>query len=58
VLHLKRHQIPATRGLAIVKEVASRAVSAAPADARAFETPAERLVLMAQWANRYYGAAD
>lgn len=58
VLHLRRQDIPAERGLAIVMDVASHAVAIRPADLRPFETPVDCLALVARWAKQRYARGD
>lgn len=58
VLHLRRQGIPDARGVAIVMEVASRAVWTIPGEVHAFEAPVDLLALVAAWANARYACAD
>jgi len=53
--HLRRQRIPATRGVAIVMDVASRATVS---ETRGFESEADCLALVAGWASRRYLRAD
>ena len=52
---LRWQRIPAASGVAIVMEVAARAV---PAETRAFDTRADCLTLAARWAAQRYARAD
>jgi hypothetical protein len=57
--HLRLRGIPASRGLEIVIEVASRAANATPRSrADSIEMPFDRLTLVSRWATARYSRAD
>ena len=58
VIHLRRHQVPVERSVAIVMAVASQAVATRPPDSRIFETSVDYLSLVATWARVRYARAD
>jgi hypothetical protein len=58
VMHLRWLQIPAERGVAIVIDVASRAIAARPATSRDLDTSLDYTTLVAAWARGRYARAD
>ena len=58
VLHLSARRVPAAHGVAIVIDVASRAMSSMPGDSRALLASDDGLALVAGWATARYARDD